>query len=117
VKKSQVRSLRQCSQIAKNSQKLDFNARVQTAWATQEKSDVSRFKRTPHNPYIAPSDSFLFGWLTTQFERIECNAEDELYEVMGEILTGLSIEMIEAVFVDWMNRLQRLIHGKDDYIF
>jgi hypothetical protein len=37
---------------------------------------------------------------------------------VGEILTGLSIEMIETVFVDWMNRLQRLIdgNGNGDYI-
>jgi hypothetical protein len=33
------------------------------------------------------------------------NGEDELYEVVDEILTGLSIEMIETVFVDWVNQL------------
>jgi hypothetical protein len=50
------------------------NARVRTARATQEKLDVSRFKRTPQPPYspdIAPSDFFLFGWLKTQLERRE----------------------------------------------
>jgi hypothetical protein len=34
---------------------------------------------------------------------------------VNDILAGLSIEMIETietVFVDWMNRLQRLIDGK-----
>jgi hypothetical protein len=35
---------------------------------------------------------------------------------MGKILTGLSIEMIETVFVDRMNRLQRLIDGNGDYV-
>jgi hypothetical protein len=35
---------------------------------------------------------------------------------MDEILTGLSIEMIGTVFVDWMNRLQRLINGNGDYV-
>jgi hypothetical protein len=43
---------------------------------------------------------FLFGWLKTQFERREYNGEAESYEVVNEILTGLSIEMIETVFVD-----------------
>jgi hypothetical protein len=42
--------------------------------------------------------------------------EDELHEIVDEILTGLSIEMIETVFVDWMNRLQRLIDGNGDYV-
>jgi hypothetical protein len=35
---------------------------------------------------------------------------------VDEILTGLSIEMIETVFVNWMNRLQRLIDGNADYL-
>jgi hypothetical protein len=59
---------------------------------------------------------FLFGWPKTQLERREYNGEDELYEVVDEILTGPSIEMIETVFVDWMNRLQRLIDGNGDYV-
>jgi transposase len=57
------------------------NARVHKA--TQEKLDVSRFRRTPQPPYspdIAPSD-FFFGWLKTQLELREYNGEDELYEV------------------------------------
>jgi hypothetical protein len=74
--------------------------------------DVSRFKRTPQPPYypdIAPSGFFPFGLLKTQLERRERNREDELYEAVDEILTGISIEMIETVFVDWMNRLQHLM--------
>jgi hypothetical protein len=83
------------------------NARVHTARETQETLDVSRFKGAPQplfNPDIAPSDFFFSV------------GEDELYEVMVEILTGVSIEMIETVFVDWMNRLQRLIDGNGDYV-
>jgi hypothetical protein len=36
--------------------------------------------------------------------------------VVDEILTGLLIEMIETVFVNWMNRLQRLIDGNGGYV-
>jgi hypothetical protein len=57
---------------------------------------------------------FLFGWLKTQLERREYNGEDQLYEAVDEILAGFSIEMIETVFVDWMNRLRRLIDGNSD---
>jgi hypothetical protein len=94
------------------------NARVHTARATQEKYDVSRFKSTPqppHSPEFALSDFFLFGWLKTQLERIEYNREVEFYEGVDDILTGLSIEMIETVFVDWMNRFQRLTEGNGDH--
>jgi hypothetical protein len=50
------------------------NAKAHTGKATQEKLDVSRFKRTPQLPYspdIATSGFFLFGWLKTQLERRE----------------------------------------------
>jgi hypothetical protein len=59
---------------------------------------------------------FLFGWLKTPLERREYNGENELYDVVDEILTGLSIEMIETIFVDCMNRLQRLIDGNGNCI-
>jgi hypothetical protein len=35
---------------------------------------------------------------------------------VDEILTGLLIEMIETVFVDWMNSIQRLIDGNGDHV-
>jgi hypothetical protein len=70
-----------------------------------------RIARILHHPI------FLFGWLKTQLERREYNKEDEFYEAMDEILTGLSTEMIETVFVDRINRLQRLIHGNGDCVF
>jgi hypothetical protein len=39
-----------------------------------------------------------------------------MYEVVEEILTDLSIEIVETVFVDWMNRLQGLTDGNGDYV-
>jgi hypothetical protein len=57
--------------------------------------------------------TFHFGWLKIQLERRKWNGECELYEAVDEFLIGFSIEMI---FVDWMNRLQRLIDGNGDYI-
>jgi hypothetical protein len=57
---------------------------------------------------------FVFGWLKIQLERREYNEEDELYETVDEISAGLLIEMIETVFVDSMNQLQRMIDGNDD---
>jgi hypothetical protein len=58
-----------------------------------------RIARILHHP------TFPFRLAETQLERREYNGEDELYEAVDEILTGLSIEMIETVFVDWINRL------------
>jgi hypothetical protein len=68
---------------------------------------------------ILQHPTFSFRLAETQLERREYNGEDELYElreVVDAILTGLSIEMIETVFADWMNRFQRLIDGNSDYV-
>jgi hypothetical protein len=51
-----------------------------------------------------------------QLEEREHNLEDERYEAVDEILPGISGEMIETVFVDWMNRLQRLFDGNGDSV-
>jgi hypothetical protein len=65
-------------------------------WQPRRNSNACHSHRTArilHHPTF-------FGWLKTQFERREYNGEDELYEAVDEILTSLSIEMIETVFVD-----------------
>jgi hypothetical protein len=67
-------------------------------------------------PRILHHLTFLFGWLKIQFDRREYNGEDESYDGVDAILTSLSIEMIETVFVDWMNQLQLLIDGNGDYV-
>jgi hypothetical protein len=76
----------------------------------------SKIRRSHRIARISHHPPFLFGLLKTQLERREYNGGNELYEVMDEILTGFSIEMIEMVFVDWMNRFQRLTDGNGDYV-
>jgi hypothetical protein len=44
--------------------------------------------------------NFLFGWLNAQLEQREYNRENELHEVVDEMLTDLSVKMIETVFAD-----------------
>jgi hypothetical protein len=72
--------------------------------------------RSHHIAWILHYPTFLFDWVKTQLERREYNGEDELHEAVYEILTYLSIEMIETVFGDWMNRLGHLTDGNGDYV-
>jgi hypothetical protein len=75
----------------------------------QTHAAAGRIARILHHPTF-------FGWLKTQLGWREYNREYELHESVDEILTGLSIEMMETAFVDWMNRLQRLIDGNGDCV-
>jgi hypothetical protein len=123
VKKCFIHSLRKRSQIPQNSQTLDFDSYKQCK-GSRGKGDRSEIRCFPIQMHAAATayseycaiQLFPFGWLKTQLERREHNGEDELYVVVDEILIGLSIEMIETVFVDWMNRLQRLIAGNGDCV-
>jgi hypothetical protein len=76
----------------------------------------SNARRSHRITRIFHHSTFLFGWLKTQLKWREYSEEDELYEILDEILTGVSIELIETIFVDWMNRLQQLIDGNGDYV-
>jgi hypothetical protein len=118
-----VQSLRKCSQIPKNSQTLDLYSygQCKRLYGKGSPREIGCFPIQMHATTTVYLGSctirlFLFGWLKTQLERREYKWEDELYEGLDEIWTGLSIEMIETVFVDWMNWLQRLIDGNGDYV-
>jgi hypothetical protein len=122
VKKCLVHSLRKCSQIPKNSQTLDFDSygKCKGSHGKGNLREIGCFPIQTHAvATVSPGycilhhPTFLFGWLKIQLERREYNREGKLYEIVDEILTRLSIE---TVFVDWMNRLQRLIDGNGDYI-
>jgi hypothetical protein len=118
-----VHSLRKCNQIPRNSQILDFNSygQCKDSHGKGNPREIGCFPIHKHAaaavwPGYRSIRLFLFDWLKTQLERREYHGQDELYEVVNDILTGLSIEMIETVFVDWMNRLQRLIDGNGDSV-
>jgi hypothetical protein len=59
---------------------------------------------------------FAVAWLKVQLKRRQNDDSDELYEVVDEILAGRSIEMIETVFGDWMDRPERVTHENNEYI-
>jgi hypothetical protein len=101
---------------SKNSQTIDFDSYGQCK-GSHGKGNPREFGCFPIQTHVAATIRsgyctirlFLLDWLKAQLERSEYNGEDETYEIVDEILTVLSIEMIETDFIDWMNRLQRLI--------
>jgi hypothetical protein len=108
------------AKFQKNTQTLDFDSDVQCKGSHGKDNlrDIGCFPIQTHTtttvlPGYCTIRFFLSGSLKTRIEWKESNEEDELYEVVDEILTGLSIE---TVFVEWMNRLQRLIDGNGDYV-
>jgi hypothetical protein len=111
-------SLRKCSQIPRNSQTLDSDSYGQCKGSHGKGNprEIVCFPIQTHaaaivSPGYCTVRLLLFRRLKIQLERRRYNGEDE---VVDEILTGLSTEMIEMVFVDWMNRFQHIIDGNGD---
>jgi hypothetical protein len=75
-----------------------------------QKQDMGTFYEPRGRIQLASNFFFLVGL------KPSLNAEDEFDEVVQEILAGLSIEMIETVFGDWIDRFQRVIHRNGEHL-
>jgi hypothetical protein len=79
---------------------------------------ANRLTRAPHPavpPDLAPSDFSLFGkpkiaLMSAAF------ADDELLQGVMKVLNGISREELEAVFEEWLLRLDRCIQPNGEYV-
>jgi hypothetical protein len=89
-------------------------ARVSTGYVTR-----NWMKRIPHPPYspnLAPSDFFLFGYVKRKLMRYRAESESELLVRIGLILAEIPGDVLNAVFLEWMDRLQKCIDTNEDYV-
>jgi hypothetical protein len=67
-------------------------------------------------PDLAPSDSYLFGKLKMALMGGAFADDDELLQGVTEELNGISREELEAVFEEWLRRLDRCIQQNAEHI-
>jgi hypothetical protein len=66
-----------------------------------------------------PSDFWLFEYLKRVLQGSsfdEPDESDELLSAIPEILSGVDRETLNAVFQEWMIRLQKCIDGNGEYV-
>jgi hypothetical protein len=66
-------------------------------------------KHAPHLPYspdLAPSDFFLFGYVKGKLMGYRAETPSELLARIRVILAEIPRETLNAVFLEWMERLQ-----------
>lgn len=68
------------------------------------KNLVLKGPQPPFSPDIAPSDFFLFGYLTDKLRGQLFTSFDDLQERIIEILTEISHEILIQVFQTWIDR-------------
>jgi hypothetical protein len=63
-----------------------------------------------------PLDFWLFGYLKGVLQESSFDELDELLSTIQEIFRGFDRETIEAVFQEWMIRLQKYLYGNGEYV-
>jgi histone-lysine N-methyltransferase SETMAR len=77
---------------------------------------MKRAPRPPYSPDLAPSDFFLFGRMKRKLMGYRAESESELLVRIGVILVEVPRDVLNAVFLEWIDRLQKCIHINGDSV-
>jgi hypothetical protein len=69
----------------------------------------------PHSPDLALSDFFLFGYVKERLKGIVFPSYEELFNAIGEVVTGIESDTLTTVFEHWMERLKWVSKNNSDY--
>jgi hypothetical protein len=95
------------------------SARPHTAMLSTQYFNDNRMKSAPHllySPDLAPSDFYLFGYVKRCLAGLSFEDADRLLAVVGGVLKGTEKVTLQAVFLEWMDRLRKCIATNGDYI-
>jgi histone-lysine N-methyltransferase SETMAR len=70
----------------------------------------------PYSPDLASSDFFLSGDVNRKLMGYRAESESELLVGIRVILAEIPRDVLNAVFLEWMDRLQKWIDIKGNYV-
>jgi hypothetical protein len=80
--------------------------------------DCRRLGRAEHPPYwlhLRPCDFWLFGFQEEKLKGRHLPAVQSLYQAITDLWDELTFKDIQAVYLEWMNRLSWVIANKGEY--
>jgi hypothetical protein len=95
------------------------NAKPHMSKRNLARMEELHLKRTAHptfSPDMASLDFFLFGWLKGELSSRSVRDISELFELVDEILSTLTMDTIPRVFANWIERLEQVISTNGDYV-
>jgi hypothetical protein len=95
------------------------NARPHTAKMSSDYIGLNRMKQTHHSPYspdLVPSDFFFFGYFKEKLMGYRAETPSELLVRVLVILAEIPRETLNAVFLEWMERLQKCVQVDGEYV-
>jgi hypothetical protein len=76
-------------------------------------------KKAPYPPYspdLEPSDFFLFGSVKGKLMEYRAETPSVLFVRIRVILAEIPRETLNAVFLEWMERLQKCVQVDGEYV-
>jgi hypothetical protein len=95
------------------------NARPHTAKVSTDSITRNEMKRAPdpsYSPDLAPSDFSLFGQVKRKLMGYRAESESELLVGIGVTLAEMPPDVLNAVCLEWMDRLEKYFEINGDYI-
>jgi histone-lysine N-methyltransferase SETMAR len=80
-----------------------------------EDNGMTRATHPPYSPDIAPSDFCLFAYMKYCLRGQSFEAADELFSATEAVFGAIEKSTLDAVFVEWMERLRRWIAANGEY--
>jgi histone-lysine N-methyltransferase SETMAR len=71
--------------------------------------------RPPYSPNLAPSDFYLFRYVKRCLAGLSFEDEDQLLAAVEGILEGIGKVTLQAVVLEWMDRLRKCIATNGEY--
>jgi hypothetical protein len=72
-------------------------------------------RHPPYYPDLAPSDFFLFGYLQAKLQGMEFLSHLKLLEAIHTMVIGIGSDTLNAVFEEWMERVEWVSKNNGDY--
>jgi hypothetical protein len=76
-------------------------------------------KQASHPPYsldLTPSDFLLFGYVKGKLMEYHTETPSELLAGIRVILVEIARDTLKAVFLEWMERLQKYVQVDSEYV-
>jgi transposase len=94
------------------------NARRHTAKLSTQYFNENRMKSAPHPPYspdLTPSDFYLFTYIKRCLAGFSFEDADQLLATIEGVLEGIEKVTLQAVFLEWMDRLRKYMTTNQEY--
>jgi histone-lysine N-methyltransferase SETMAR len=85
------------------------------ATAEFERRILGRAEHPPYSPDLSPCDFWLFGFLKEKLKDRQLHGVQSLHQAITELWDAPTFEELQAVFLEWMNRLSWVIRHNGEY--